>query len=121
VKESALRGPWGALARHFGAAGIDRSRTGNVVQAYIDEFLKRDKMVLTITPEGTRKKVADWRRGFYHVAIGAGVPIVPVAFDFSRKRILIGQAFLPSSDVERDVPLLKSFFRREMARHPDQF
>jgi 1-acyl-sn-glycerol-3-phosphate acyltransferase len=121
VKEAAIKGPWGALARHFGAAAIDRSRSGNVVQAYVDEFNKRDKMMLTITPEGTRSKVAEWKKGFYHVAVGAGVPIVPVAFDFPAKRIRLGPPFQPTGDIDRDLPLIKSFYRAEMARHPAQF
>ncbi len=121
VKDSAVRGPLGALARYFGAAPIDRSQATNVVQAYLREFAKRDRMILTITPEGTRKKVPEWKRGFYYVANGAHVPIVPVAFDFPTKRIIIYPPFEPCGDVDADLPKIKAYFRAEMARHPEQF
>jgi 1-acyl-sn-glycerol-3-phosphate acyltransferase len=78
-------------------------------------------MALVITPEGTRRKVPEWKRGFYFIAMGAGVPIVPVALDFSEKRILIGEVFAPTGDYAADLPKLKDFYHREMARNPAQF
>jgi 1-acyl-sn-glycerol-3-phosphate acyltransferase len=121
VKESAIKGPLGALAKHFGAAPIDRSNAGNVVQAYVREFEQNDRMMLVITPEGTRKKVADWKRGFYHIAIGAKVPIVPVAFDFKARRIVFNAPFFPTGDMEGDVRKIKALYTKDMARHPEQF
>jgi 1-acyl-sn-glycerol-3-phosphate acyltransferase len=121
VKDTAIKGPWGALAQHFGAAAIDRRHHHNVVQAYVDEFAKREKMVLTITPEGTRKKVPDWKHGFYHVAVGAKVSIVPVAFDFSSRCVVIHPPFDPSGDIAQDMAQLKGLYRKEMARYPERF
>jgi 1-acyl-sn-glycerol-3-phosphate acyltransferase len=121
VKESALKGPIGALARYFGAAGIDRSQASNIVHAYIAEFLKREAMILTITPEGTRKKVPEWKSGFYRVAVAAKVPIVPVAFDFPRKRVVVNPPFYPNDDLDADLPKIKAHFNAQMARHPELF
>ena len=121
VKDSAIRGPSGALARYFGAAPIDRAHAGHVVQAYISEFEKRDRIILTITPEGTRKKVREWKRGFYYVATGAHVPIVPVAIDFRTKHVVINHPFQPTGDIDADLPRIKQYYSAEMARHPQQF
>lgn len=121
VKESAITGPLGKLARHFGAAPIDRSNAGNVVQAYVKEFSLRERMMLIITPEGTRKKVADWKRGFYYIAVGANVPIVPVAFDFRSRRIVFNPPFFPTGDIQSDVEKIKALYCKEMARRPEQF
>ncbi len=121
VKDSAIKGFSGRLARHFGASPIDRNHAHNVVQANIAEFAKRAEMILTITPEGTRKKVPDWKRGFYHVAVGAKVPIVPVALDFSTRRIVILPPFTPTGRIEQDLPQLKGLYRRQMARIPENF
>ena len=84
-------------------------------------LLRRGGTFAGLHPEGTRKKVADWKRGFYHVAIGAKVPIVPVALDFSTRRILIMPPFTPSGRMEQDLPLLKGLFHKGMARHPQNF
>jgi 1-acyl-sn-glycerol-3-phosphate acyltransferase len=120
-KHTILRWPLGPIARRFGGAPIDRSQAANVVQAHIGEFAKRDHMALVITPEGTRKKVPEWKRGFYFIAMGASLPIVPVALDFSKKRILIGDVFVPTGDYAADLPRIKGFYSSEMARNPAQF
>ena len=78
-------------------------------------------MMLTITPEGTRKKVPAWKTGFYRVALAAKVPIVPVAFDFASKRIVISSPFFPSGDLEADLPKIKDHFDAGMARHPELY
>jgi 1-acyl-sn-glycerol-3-phosphate acyltransferase len=121
AKHTALRGPLGPLGRYFGAVAIDRARAGNVVQAYIDEFAKRDRMILTLTPEGTRSRVSDWKRGFHNVAVGAGVPIVPVALDFGRRRVLLGEPITPTGDYASDLARIKPFFRADMAKDPSKF
>jgi len=33
-----------------------------------------------IPPEGTRRRVEHWKSGFYHIAVGAGVPFQVAAF-----------------------------------------
>lgn len=121
AKHTALRGPIGALGRHFGAVAIDRGRAGNVVQAYIDEFARREQMVLTIAPEGTRSRVPDWKQGFYRVAVGAGVPIVPVAIDYSARCVRFGEPFTPGGDYRFDMQNLKPFFRARMAFDPQKY
>jgi 1-acyl-sn-glycerol-3-phosphate acyltransferase len=121
VKHTALKGPLGRLAKYFGGAPIDRSRAGDVVQAYVREFESRDKIVVTITPEGTRKKVPEWKRGFYRIAELAEVPIVPVALNFARREIQIMAPFQPTGNYEQDLPKIKAYFDRDMARHPELF
>ena len=87
----------------------------------IDEFARRERMVLTIAPEGTRSRVTDWKRGFHHVARGAGVPIVPVALDFRRRRVVFGEAVVVTDDYVADMVRIKPFFRAEMAKHPANY
>lgn len=121
AKHTALRGPIGALGRHFGAVAIDRGRAGNVVHAYIDEFARRERMVLTIAPEGTRSRVVDWKQGFYRVALGAAVPIVPVAIDYPERCVRFGPPFTPSGDYRLDMQRLKPFFSARMAFDPKKY
>jgi len=44
-------------------------------------FHEKEVFRLAIAPEGTRKKVTEWKTGFYYMALKANVPIIPVAFD----------------------------------------
>lgn len=121
VKHTALKGPWARLVRYFGAIAIDRNRAVDVVKHYVEEINRREKMVITITPEGTRKKAQVWKRGFYRIACDANIPIVTIALDFSTRRVVLGLPFTPSGDYERDLPAIKGNFNSAMARHPEQF
>ena len=121
AKHTALKGPWGPLGRYLGAVAVDRSQASNVVQSSNAEFAKREKMMLVIAPEGTRSAVEGWKKGYHHIALAAGVPIVPVALDFGQRRVLIGEPLLPRDDYAADYTQLKSFFRADMARHPENF
>jgi 1-acyl-sn-glycerol-3-phosphate acyltransferase len=91
------------------------------VRDAVEEFKRRDKLILVVTPEGTRKWVPRWKRGFYHVATGAGVPIVPVSFDYSKKLITIEQPFFPTGDIDGDMMELRGLYRPEMAKRPENF
>ena len=71
-----------------------------------------------MSPEGTRSRVERWRTGFYHIAAGAGVPIVPISFDYATKTIRFGEALTPSGDLAEDLPVLKSFFAEVAGRKP---
>lgn len=121
AKHTALRGPLGPLGRHFGAVAIDRGRAGNVVQAYVDEFARRERMVLTLAPEGTRSRVSEWKQGFYRVALGAGVPVVTAALDYSRKRVIFGDPVQPSGDYPADLRRIKGAFSAQMAFDPSKY
>jgi 1-acyl-sn-glycerol-3-phosphate acyltransferase len=91
------------------------------VGAAIERFRERSQWVLAVSPEGTRGRVAEWRTGFHRIAAGAGVPICPVAFDFSRRAIVIFELFTPSEDVSADLTRLRRLYRPEMALHPELF
>ena len=121
VKHTALRWPWAALGRHFGAVAIDRAHAGNVVGASVTAMNAAERMVITLAPEGTRKKVSQWKHGYYRIAVEAGVPIVTVALDYSRRRIVFGEPIMPSGDHALDWPRLRAAFDARMAFHPEQF
>ena len=122
-KHTLFNWPFGALFRHFGGIPIERDsqRAATVVDLYADELDKRDAMVLAIAPEGTRKKVLEWKSGFYRIAVKAGVPIVSVGLDYATSRVIIGDPFYPTGDWELDIPKIKALFDGVTAKHPDQF
>ncbi|MGQ0766976.1 MAG: lysophospholipid acyltransferase family protein [Gemmatimonadota bacterium] len=119
-KHTLFRWPFGPIFRYFGGIPINRGRSRNVVEDQVAAFVKRDKMVLVVAPEGTRKR-SHWKRGFYHIARGAGVPILPAAIDFSRREVVFGDPILLTGDYEADLARIGSHFNASMARHPNQF
>lgn len=107
-KHTLFRAPFGAIMRRWGGIPVDRSSSHDVVAHTIDTFTSRPRVFLVIAPEGTRKKVSRWKTGFWHIAKGAGVPILPVAFDWSSRVVRILPAFTPGENVEEDVAELQS-------------
>lgn len=123
LKDTWMRGPLKPVMRSLGAVGIDRSRARNVVDQMVDEFRRRDAFVLGIPPEGTRSRVEYWKSGFYHIALGANVPVVPGYLDFARKRAGLGRAIPMTGDVRADMDALRAFYaeRNPAAYAPSKF
>ena len=89
IKDAHTKAWYGAIVRGLGGIGIDRSQKNNLVQFVADQFKKED-FSLVITPEGTRSRVEKWRKGFYHMALAAKVPLVLASGDFKRKTLFMG-------------------------------
>jgi 1-acyl-sn-glycerol-3-phosphate acyltransferase len=109
-KHSLFVFPLGTIMRALGGIPIDRSRSQDFVSTSVAAFAARDRMVLVIAPEGTRRKVERWKTGFYHIAHGAGVPIVPVALNWGSRAIQIGDPVKATGDADRDIALLQDWF-----------
>lgn len=89
IKDSHTKAWYGSVVKALGGIGIDRSQKNDLVNFVAKQFQKED-FSLVITPEGTRSWVPKWRKGFYHMALTAKVPIVLAAGDFKRKIIYLG-------------------------------
>lgn len=118
-KHSIFRWPFGGLMRSWGGIPIQRHLSLNMVEQAIQGFRDNREFILVLSPEGTRKKVERWKTGFYHIALGAGVPIVPGALDFANRRVVIGAPFQPTGDAEADLQVLLAFFRPYVPKKPE--
>lgn len=117
-KDSLFRFPLGGLMRAWGGIPVDRSASHDVVSGIVHEFARRDRLVLAVAPEGTRKHVERWRTGFYHIAHGASVPIVPIALNFGERAIQIGTPVTTTGDLESDLRLLQQRFSGVRGKRP---
>jgi 1-acyl-sn-glycerol-3-phosphate acyltransferase len=120
-KHTLFRGPLGWFVRWTGGIPVDRHAADGVVESALERVRTSDRIFLTLAPEGTRKKVERWKSGYYRIAAGAGIPIFPVAFDYSRKRVALLPLFAPSGDHERDEAALRGLYTPAMARRPDGY
>lgn len=55
--------PFGAVCRWLEGIPIERSRSHNVVDQSVQAFKERDRLIMVIPPEGTRKRVSCWKTG----------------------------------------------------------
>ncbi|MGH7711667.1 MAG: lysophospholipid acyltransferase family protein [Gemmatimonadaceae bacterium] len=117
-KHTIFRFPFGEILRAFGGIPVQRGTPQNVVERAIAEFERHDRFALALAPEGTRRRVQTWRRGFHRIALGAGVPIVAVSLDFSKQEIEIGPVLHTTGDYALDFKLLLDRFADVTPRHP---
>ena len=87
-----------------------QGRNTNVVEQMIAEFRRRDRFALGVPPEGTRSRAEHWKSGFYHIAMGAQVPVVPGYLDYGRRRAGLGPAITLTGDVRADMDRIRAFY-----------
>ena len=117
-KDAIFRWPFGGLFKWLGGIPIDRSMVNNVVSQSIEQFKKNETLILTVPPAGTRKRVLNWKTGFYHIANGAGVPIAMGFLDYKRKVGGIGSVLQPTGDIEADMEIIRSFYKDISGKYP---
>jgi len=117
-KHSLFRWPMRRFMKDMGIIPIDRSKRSNYVEQLVGEFARRDQLALVVAPEGTRHSDGRWRSGFYHIAMGTGVPIVPVLVDRAGKTVIIGPAMEPTGDYPTDLTRIADFFRVQQPENP---
>lgn len=123
MKKELLDNPfYGWFMKLGGGFGVDRSRSQNVVQSIVSSIQQEDRLVMIIAPEGTRERTTDWKTGFYHIAVGADMPLVLVYINYERKRVGFSEVYYPTGDIIKDYQWMSDFFAEKgVARYPDQF
>ena len=113
--------PLGTLLRWLGGVPVDRSAATNTVDQAVAALRAAPRMFLGVAPEGTRSRVARWKTGFHRIAVTAGVPIVPVCLDYSRRVVRIFPTMTPPADLQADIAALQQLYAAGMGRHPGRY
>ena len=108
------------LIRWLGIIPINREAKGSVLQASIDKFKNNKTLFLGLAPEGTRKYTDSWKTGFYYLAVGANVPILPVALDYNTKEVRFLETVYPTGNIEEDLPKIYAQYGVVMPYHPER-
>ena len=118
-KKSLFTFPLGIFLKALGGVPIDRSKSQGFVDAVVGVFNQKKQFVLAISPEGTRKQVARWKTGFYHIAKMANVPVVTMTFDFGNRQTEFFEPFYPTEDKDADINYLKSLIIGVDGKNPE--
>lgn len=110
AKRSLFKGPLGPLMLRLGGVPIDRGAKSGFVRTCIGLFATEERVVIGILPEGTRKRTEGWKSGFYHIAVAAGVPVVPVSVDGPTRTMRVGEPLLMSGEPDADMARLAAFY-----------
>ena len=120
VKDAVFRWPFGPLFRWLGGIPIDRTKPNGVVEQSIQAFRDNDELIMVVPPSGTRSKVRYWKTGFYHIANGAGVPIMLGFLDYRRKVGGVGPVVVPTGDIEADMQAVRAFYADITGKNPEK-
>ncbi len=117
-KAELFRSPFGGFFRWCGGVPVDRSKPQGLVEQTVQAIQEADHFQLVITPEGTRKRVGQWKQGFYHIAKQANIPVVTGYVDSITKTCGIGPTFTLTDDMEADISAIQAFFKDKVGINP---
>ena len=113
--------PLGYIMKSLGGIPIDRSKRTRVTEQIAQTAREQEVFHLCITPEGTRKRNPEWKKGFYYIALMADIPILLYGLDYRRRLIECTKTIIPSGDIEKDMAEIKSHFKNYNGKHPEKF
>jgi len=117
-KDTIFRKPFGGLMKWLGGIPIDRKSHHKTVDKFVDEFKKHNKLIILISPEGTRSKKKKWKTGFYYIAKIACIPIVLKYLNYKEKIIGIGPTFIPTENIHTDFKYFQDFYSDKIGKYP---
>ncbi|MCF8297571.1 MAG: lysophospholipid acyltransferase family protein [Saprospiraceae bacterium] len=121
IKQEFFKFPIKRIILGLGGVPVNRTKSSNVVSSTVEMFDKSEALIITITPEGTRSLVKNWKKGFYYVATQAKVPLVLGFLDYKKKEAGIGPLIYPSGNYKEDFEKIEEFYKGKNARFPEQF
>lgn len=113
--------PLGPIFRSLGGIPVYRQKHSSMTESMAESAKQAKVFHLCITPEGTRSKNPDWKKGFYFIALKAGIPILLYGLDYERKLIQCTKTVIPSGDLEADMRDIKLYFKGFKGKKPENF
>ncbi len=100
----------GPLLRWLGVIPVDRRNAKGVAGQAAAMIREADRMWFALAPEGTRRPVETWKAGFWKIARGADVPVLPVYFHYPEKVIGIGPLMDMTDDLAADMARVRAWY-----------
>lgn len=122
IKKEFFVFPLGLLLKKLGGMPIDRKHASSVVEHTASIVEKSRRIAVIITPEGTRKRNPDWKKGFYYLAKRTGIPVYAGKIDYGKKScdILPGPVDTSKPFVQV-MQELEARYQGTRGRHPENF
>lgn len=122
MKKSWFFWPLGPIFRAMGGVPVDRRKGApSLVNSIVERFRTTSRLVIAITPEGTRSRNANWHTGFLRIATEAHVPVMLAVVDFETRHIFMHEQFYPSGDIDSDMRKIKEYYRPYKGKYPEKF
>lgn len=113
--------PLSVIFKKMGGIPIYRNKHTRMTDSMAETAKKAEKFILCITPEGTRSLNPDWKKGFYYIAQGAGIPILLYGADYEKKIIQCTKIIIPNGDIESQMKEIKQYYKGFKGKIPEKF
>lgn len=113
--------PLGLLIKKLGGIPVYRDKKNSMTDQLADASNKMASFKLAITPEGTRSRVEEWKKGFYYIALKANIPILLYGLDFKEKRIVCHKKIEPNGNLQEQMQEIIDYFKPFQGKHPEKF
>ena len=113
--------PLGILFKQMGGIPVIRQKKTSMTDSMAEAAKTAKTFHLCITPEGTRSPNPDWKKGFYFIALKAGIPILLYGVDYEKKLIKCTKTIIPTGDLEADMREIKQYFKGFKGKKPENF
>lgn len=120
IKDSYTKSFFGFFFKSLGAVGVDRVNGKNMVD-FAAELINQKDIIFIVPAEGTRKRVAQWKTGFYHIAKKANVPILLGYLDYKTKTSGINKIIVPTDSFEHDMKEIQDYYLNYTAKYPANY
>lgn len=123
VKKEFFWGPLAPIMRAMGAIPVDRKKGATLTRQIIEEFKTREHLHMAIAPEGTRKRVENWKTGFHTIARATGAAVYLGYFDWKTKTVGRGEKIELTDDVQADMKRIRKYYKEKgiQGKHPELF
>lgn len=110
-KDSLFKTPLKPILKWVGVIPVKRDTPQGLTKQIVDIIQHKEKIWVGLAPEGTRKKAEKIRSGFYHIAMGANLPVVMFGFDYQKKTIECLGMMKPTGNYESDLAKILSYYK----------
>lgn len=113
--------PLGPIFKKMGGIPVYRQKHTSMTDSMAETAKASKTFHLCITPEGTRSANPEWKKGFYFIALKAGLPILLYGVDYERRLIQCTKTIIPTGDLEKDMREIKLYFKDFKGKKPENF
>jgi len=113
--------PLGPLFRKMGGIPVFRQKHTSMTDAMAETARQASTFRLCITPEGTRSRVEEWKKGFYFIALKANLPILLYGVDYEKRLIRCTKTIIPNGDLEGQMREIKLYYKDFVGKKPKNF